>query len=101
MADRYNTHCYIVYLINCRRCGQQYVGETGQLLHRRIDSHRFNIMQRRTEESPLAEHFHDEGHTLADLSVMAIDQLYSHDPCLRKIWESRWIRTLGPHILSE
>ena len=29
----------IVYLINCRRCGQQYVGETGQLLHRRINDH--------------------------------------------------------------
>ena len=33
--------------------------------------------------------------TLADMIVVAIDQLYSHDACLRKIRERRWIRTLG------
>ena len=85
----------IVYLITCRRCGQQYVGETGQPLHCRINSHRSDIKQRRTEKSPVAEHFNGEGHTLVDMTVVAIDQLYSHDSCLRKIRESRWIRTLG------
>ena len=85
----------IIYLITCRRCGQQYVGETGQLLHRRINGHRYNIVHRRTEDSPVAEHFTGDGHTQADMFVMAIDQLHSHDPCLRKIWESRWIRSLG------
>ena len=50
---------------------------------------------KRTEESPVAEHFNGAGHTLVDLTVVAIDQLYSHDPCLCKIRESRWIRTLG------
>ena len=85
----------IVYLITCRRCGQQYVGKTGQPLHRRINSHHSDIKQSRTEESPVAEYFNSEGHTLADMTVVAIDQLYSHDSCLRKIRESRWIRTLG------
>ena len=85
----------IVYLISCRRCGHQYVGETGQQLHCRINSHRYDIRQRRTEESPVAKHFNSAGHTLADLTVVAIDQLHSHDACLRKIRESRWIRTLG------
>ena len=85
----------IVYLITCRRCGQQYVGETGQPLHCRINSHRFDIRQRRTEESPVAEHFNGTGHTLADLTVVVIDQLYSHNACLRKIPVSRWIRTQG------
>ena len=84
----------IVYLITCRRCGQQYVGKTGQPLHRRINSHQSDIKQSRTEESPVAEHFNSEGHTLADMTVVAIDQLYSHDSCLCKIRESRWIRTL-------
>ena len=85
----------IIYLITCRRCGQQYVGETGQLLHCRINGHRFNITHRNTEESPVVLHFNGEGHTLADMTIMAIDKIYSHDLCLRKIRESRWIRTLG------
>ena len=85
----------IIYLNTCRRCGQQYVGETGQPLHRRVNGHRFNITHRRTEESPVAAHFNGEGHSQADMVVAVIDQLYSRDLCLRKIWESRWIRTLG------
>ena len=32
--------------------------------------------------------------TLADMTVEVIDQLHSHDHCLSKIWERRWIRTL-------
>ena len=44
----------IIYLITCRRCGQQYVGENGQPLHCRIYSHRFDIVHGRTYESPVA-----------------------------------------------
>ena len=84
----------IVYLITCRRCGQQYVGKTGQLLHRRVNNHRFNLAYRRTEESPVAERFTGDGHTQADMVVTVITRLYSRDSCLRKIWERRWIRTL-------
>ena len=85
----------IIYLIECRRCGQQYVGETEQPLHRRINSHRYDITHRRTDESPVAQHFNGDAHSLADMAVMVIDQMRSRDPCLRKIRESRWIRTLG------
>ena len=34
-------------------------------------------------------------HTLADMTVAAIDQIHSRNTCVRKIRESRWIRTLG------
>ena len=85
----------IIYLTICRRCGQQYVGETGQLLHCRINGHRYNITHRNKEESHVALHFNVEGHTLADMTVAAIDIMHSHDSCLLKIWESRCIRTMG------
>ena len=65
------------------------------MLHRTINSHCFDITQWRNEQSPVAEKFNGLGNTLADVTVMAIDQLYSHDSCLRKIRESKWIRTLG------
>ena len=69
--------------------------ETGHLLHRRINGHRSNITHGNTEESPVAKHFHGEGHTFADMKVVAISKTYSHNSCLCKIWENRWIRTLG------
>ena len=83
----------VIYII-CRRCGQQYVGETGQPLHWRMNDHCSDILQGRTEVSPVATHFNIESHSQADMIFMVIDQVYTHDPCLRKTWESRWIRTL-------
>ena len=65
----------IIYLITCRRCGQQYVGETGQPLHHRINSHRFHIAHGRTDESPVAEHFNGDLHSVTDMTVMVIDQM--------------------------
>ena len=85
----------VIYLITCRRCGLQYVGETGQPLHMRMNGHRYDIAHRRTEESPVAEHFNSGVHEELDMTVMAIELARSRDACLRKIRESRWIRTLG------
>ena len=75
----------VIYLITCRRCGIQYVGETGQPLHMTINGHWYNNTHGRTEKFPVAEH----------LAVMAIEFTWSCDVCLRKIRESRWIRILG------
>ena len=65
-----------------------------QPLHCRINSHSFDIMHMRTEDSPVAAHFNIDAHSQADMTVMVINQVHSHDSCLRKIRESRWIRTL-------
>ena len=84
-----------IYLIECRRCGLQYVGESGQPLHRRMNGHRFDITHGRIEESPVAAHFRSADHSEADLSVRVIDRLWTEDVILRKNRESRWIRALG------
>ena len=74
----------IIYLITCTRCGEQYVGETGQPLQRRVNGHHFNVMHRRTEEFPMAEHCTSDGHSQADMVVVVIDQLCSRLRCLCK-----------------
>ena len=78
----------VIYLITCRRCGLQYVGETGQALHMRLNGHRYDITHRRTEESPVAEHFNSGAHKESDMAVMVIELARSRDACLRKIRES-------------
>ena len=85
----------IVYLIECRRCGLQYVGESSQPLHMRMNGHRYDINQGRVKESPVAAHFTGSGHSEADLSVLVIDRLWTDDTIRRKNRESRWIRALG------
>ena len=84
----------VIYLIQCRRCGLQYVGETGLPLHSRMNSHRFNISHGCIHKYPVAAHFTSEGHTDSDLAVMIIDRCWKEDTILRKIREIRWIRTL-------
>ena len=77
----------IIYLITCRRCGQQYIGKTEQRLHCRINSCQYNIVYKTTKESPGAENFNGEAHSQADIRVMVIDPLWNHHPCLRKLRE--------------
>ena len=75
----------IIYLIQCRRCGHQYVGETGQPLHNRVNEHRFDITHRRTNKSPVAAHFNLTKHIVEDLTIMVIDQLFDQDSTLQKL----------------
>ena len=84
----------IVYLITCRRCGLQYVGEKSQPLHVKINGHRWDISHRRTDVSHVAEHFNSSAHSVADMTVMVIEISPSRDPCLQKVKEGRLIRTL-------
>ena len=83
----------IIYMIQCRRCNQQYVGETEQALNERMNSHRADIRHKRTEK-PVAAHFSLPDHSVDDLQVLVIEKLRKEDAILRKIRESRWISTL-------
>ena len=84
----------IICLIQCRRCGLQYVGETGQLLHNWMNGHSFNITHGCINESPVAAYFTSKGHTEIDMSVMITDRCWREEAIIRNIRESRWIRML-------
>ena len=43
----------------------------------------------------MAEHFNSGAHKESDMAVVVTELALSHDVCLRKIREGRWIRTLG------
>ena len=46
-----------IYLIYCKQCGLQYVGQTGSSLRIRYTQHRYNFRRGRKLETPLARHF--------------------------------------------
>ena len=90
----------VVYLIECRKCCKQYVGETQNRLHIRLNRHRSDIMQRRIEK-PVASHFTSPGHSLDDLKILVLEVMRSQDEHLRKWRESYWIkqlRSLHPNL---
>ena len=83
----------LVYLIQCKKCGLQYIGETENPLHIRINGHRSDINTRKTEK-PVAAHFNQPDHCLQDLQVMGIEKIHTNDTTRRKLRESYWIFTM-------
>jgi predicted GIY-YIG superfamily endonuclease len=93
----------VIYLITCKICGLQYVGET-EKLHKRINLHRSDWMTKKLYRSPVAEHFSSPGHTFSDIILIAIANNHSWSSETRKEKESYWIRrlrTLKPSGLNQ
>ncbi|OCU02647.1 hypothetical protein XELAEV_18008411mg [Xenopus laevis] len=63
----------VVYLIMCLKCPTTglYVGETGQTLRQRMNSHRFNIKPGNTD-APVAAHFCSNTPSIKDLRVTVL-----------------------------
>ena len=83
----------VVYLIECLRCRKQYVRETENPLHLRMNGHRSDYY-RKLPDKPVAVHFNTMGHTFENLTVMVIEQLGWAPIERRKLRESYWIHTL-------
>ena len=95
------TSSKLVYLITCRKCNKQYVGQTEQSLRQRMNSHRFSINH--NTDTPVAKHFNQPDHSLNDLHIVAIDHLPSADTHSRLNKETFWIYTLqslDPHGIN-
>ena len=84
-----------VYVIECKRCGKQYVGETENALHIhvRMNGHRSDIKHQRLEK-PVAQHFNSNDHSLEDLSIFVIEKIHREEATFCKAKESYWIQTL-------
>ena len=65
--------CDTENLITCRKCGIQYVGETGQKLRSRVNNHRNRLRQ--LSNLYLYQHFNSDGHSEEDISIMPIEEV--------------------------
>ena len=63
---------YVIYLISCTRCGIQYVGQTRQALHKRLNGHRHTLLKD-SLDTYLCKHFNKSDHSFDDLSIQIID----------------------------
>ena len=96
-----NANCVssnIVYLIQCSKCGIQYVGETGTVLRLRMANHRSTIKNHmKHQEKPVANHFSQPDHKLADLQLIVIECLNKQPKFRRQFREKFWIETLDTY----
>ena len=94
---RFSTDCTsqnVIYLIECKRCNMQYVGQTNQKVSKRMNSHRFDINNYDCESyaSNVASPFNSDSHSIADFSFLPIDVV--NDEMTRLCKETYWIHKL-------
>jgi hypothetical protein len=82
----------IIYLVTCRNCQQQYVGQTSRTLADRANDHLSYIRTRKTSK-PTGLHFNQTGHTIQDFTIMGIEQLSTSSDLL-PIAERKWQQLL-------
>ena len=85
---------HVIYLIECNLCNKQYVGETKNPLHIRLNGHRHDI-QHKKREKPVGAHFSGTGHSLKKLKILVLEEMRNKDDLLRKYRESFWIKELN------
>jgi Reverse transcriptase (RNA-dependent DNA polymerase)/GIY-YIG catalytic domain len=84
----------VIYLITCKKCAKQYVGQTRQKVSQRMNSHKFDI-KNFTDPSfatSIAVHFNNENHCFDDFSFLPIEII--SDNMERLLRETFWIHKL-------
>ena len=77
--DFYCTSENVVYLITCKRCNSQYVGQTHQKVSKRMNSHRFDIFHHPDCFTNVSVQFNENGHTATHLRPLKKWMLNGHD----------------------
>ena len=62
----------VIYLISCRKCHKQYVGETSRAFRKRMYKHKFSV-QKEGQITPVSRHFKSEGHNHKDMMFSVIE----------------------------
>jgi hypothetical protein len=85
----------VIYLISCKVCNKQYVGETKLPLNKLMNLHRSDWKTRKLKDPQFHEHFHLEGHSFKDVSLCCIEHDTKWSDVTRKSRETYWIRRLN------
>ena len=87
-----------IYLVQCKKeaCKMNYVGETKRIMKFRFAEHR-GYVNNCDESQPTGQHFNSQGHSIADMSVLILEQVRSSDPLYRKEREKYFIRKFNTY----
>ena len=91
-----------VYLITCKQCGLQYVGETKNTILTRFTQHRHNILKQKNTHTPLVQHFLKHGWNSVSATVLQSNPRWNLTQRQRaeKVWIAQ-LDTVYPRGLNE
>ncbi|CAG2200335.1 unnamed protein product [Mytilus edulis] len=61
----------VIYIIKCKKCNKQYIGQTGNTICERFYGH-MNDIKNKNEHKPVSKHFSAEGHNTNDVTITGI-----------------------------
>ena len=91
----------LIYLIQCKKCHSQYIGETKRKLNERFGEHRRSILNHHQllNPTPVSLHFNQPGHSINDAQLIPLELIRSKRDSVRKAREAHLInkaKTLHP-----
>ena len=89
----------VVYVMKCRGCGEEYIGETGNPLRQRVTIHNQQIRDPKTRMLKVSEHIANCAHALnPKYNIFPFYKMYSESTTLRRAKEKLFINTLKPKL---
>ena len=79
-----------VYLLECAKCLDQYVGTTQHPLKERFKQHKGYVTQN-LQDKATGFHFNQPGHSTSDMRITIIEKVFSKDVILREQREQYYI----------
>ena len=89
----------VIYVMKCRGCGDEYIGETGNFLRKRVTVHNQQIRDPRTRMLKVSEHIDICANTLnPKYYIFPFYKMYTESATLRRARENYFINTLKPKL---
>ena len=73
-SDLFCSTSHVVYLISCRKCDHQYIGETKRKISELLSGHRSSMI-RKYGNTFIARHFNLPGHSMDDIRIQPIEHI--------------------------
>jgi len=95
----------LIYLIECKKCAKQYIGETKRQLNERFGEHRRSILNpnQLINPTPISEYFNQPGHSIKDVLLVPLELIHNNRDSVRKAREAHLIdkaMTLEPRGIN-
>ena len=72
----------IIYMVGCRKCPEQYIGQSERDLNTRFSEHKGYVVNNKISKAT-GEHFNQKGHKTSDMEVTVVEKVHNTDPQFR------------------
>ena len=89
----------MIYVMKCRGCGDEYIGETGNYLRKRVTVHNQQIRDPRTRMLQVSAHIDTRANNIfPTYYIFPFYKMYSESTTLRRAKEKFFINSLKPKL---